>query len=104
MRKFIQMYSAYVKKGAFEEPFGETADWTRFIAGRPDPVVVPRLKQEIEVIGVWDTVGALGVPYMGHIWRRDHSDSRKPFQFHDVKLNSRQSDRPCRCSTSIFAD
>jgi uncharacterized protein (DUF2235 family) len=90
MRKFIQMYSAYVQVGKFDVPFGETPTWTQFIAGESHPVVIPRHTQEIKVVGVWDTVGALGVPDMGHIWRRDHSDTRKPFQFHDVKLNKRE--------------
>jgi hypothetical protein len=111
MRKFIQMYSAFVDKGVFEPTFGATAEWSNFIKTRPDPVVVGREKQEIEVIGVWDTVGALGVPDMGHIWRRDHSDTRKPFEFHDVKLNSRMYRRlvfvctlsgSCRLTTRLF--
>jgi hypothetical protein len=111
MRKFIQMYSAFVDKGVFKTTFGATAEWSNFIKTRPDPVVVGREKQEIEVIGVWDTVGALGVPDMGHIWRRDHSDTRKPFEFHDVKLNSRMYRRlvfvctlsgSCRLTTRLF--
>jgi uncharacterized protein (DUF2235 family) len=87
MRKFIQKYSAYVSKGVFEPAFGETDDWKEFTAPEHNRVVVDRHTQEIKVIGVWDTVGALGVPAMGHIWRREHTEHRKPYQFHDVALN-----------------
>lgn len=93
MRKFIHLYSAYVTKADFKVPFGLSKEWKDFLVAEPDAVLVPRGKQEIKVIGVWDTVGALGVPAMGHIWRREHTKSREPFQFHDVTLNSSTSIR-----------
>ncbi|MFT3741569.1 MAG: DUF2235 domain-containing protein [Gammaproteobacteria bacterium] len=34
----------------------------------------------IRFIGVWDTVGALGIPFSGRQWKR--------YQFHDVELSS----------------
>lgn len=40
--------------------------------------------QAIEMIGVWDTVGALGVPLLGSL----HLPGNLDWQFHDVKLSS----------------
>jgi uncharacterized protein (DUF2235 family) len=91
MRRFIQMYSAFVAEGKFgpEDPdFGETEDWQKFITEeKPGSLMVERHKQEIKVIGVWDTVGALGVPAIGHYWIREHTESRDQYKFHDVELN-----------------
>ncbi len=42
-------------------------------------------EQEIEVIGVWDTVGAMGIPGLDGRFRLMHG---LDWQFHDVKLSS----------------
>lgn len=45
------------------------------------------LTRRIKVVGVWDTVGSLGVPDMGGV---DHGRLRKKFGFHNVKLSRRK--------------
>ncbi|RDW89514.1 hypothetical protein BP6252_01546 [Coleophoma cylindrospora] len=40
--------------------------------------------RSVKVVGVWDTVGALGVPDGLFL---DHSDTRVQYSFHNVKLN-----------------
>lgn len=91
MRRFIQLYSSFVDEGKFgtnDDPFGKTKAWQDFITIEdPDALVVQREKQKIKVIGVWDTVGALGVPAIGHYWVREHTSSRAQYKFHDVELN-----------------
>jgi uncharacterized protein (DUF2235 family) len=44
--------------------------------------------RQVKVVGVWDTVGSLGVPDVGGI---DHGRLRKKFGFHNVKLSRRKS-------------
>jgi hypothetical protein len=46
------------------------------------------LTRHIKVVGVWDTVGSLGVPDMGGV---DHGRLRKKFGFHNVKISRRKS-------------
>jgi hypothetical protein len=46
----------------------------------------------VQVIGVWDTVGAMGIPDIGHIIKVDNSFWRKQYEFHDTDLNPSESD------------
>jgi uncharacterized protein (DUF2235 family) len=88
MPEFIELYKAYIDKGAFTVDFAKTDAWTQFRKRKGDRhAVVPSYTQETEVIGVFDTVGALGVPDLGHFIRIDNSATRQPYQFHDVELN-----------------
>ena len=57
----------------------------------PDPIdVLPRFPARHEVVpikcvGVWDTVGALGIPGAGHVF----TDVKNLYQFHDTDLGPR---------------
>jgi uncharacterized protein (DUF2235 family) len=88
MPEFIELYKAYIDAGDFSVDFAKTEAWTEFRKRKEDRhAVVPSYTQETEVIGVFDTVGALGVPDLGHFIRFDNSATRQPYQFHDVELN-----------------
>jgi uncharacterized protein (DUF2235 family) len=53
----------------------------------PDPGPDPGDAFPVHLIGVWDTVGALGVP--AHLGLLGLLDVRKDHEFHDVRLNPR---------------
>ena len=92
MREFIELYSAYIDAGVFDEDFARTEGWQQFKKRKGNQhAIVPSSTQPVEVIGVFDTVGALGVPDLGHIIRIDNSGLRKQYQFHDVELNPGKS-------------
>ena len=44
--------------------------------------------RKVKVVGVWDTVGSLGIPDVAWF---DFSDYRKQYGFHNVKLNESRS-------------
>lgn len=93
MREFIELYSAYVNEGDFDTDFAKTEAWEEFRTKKGDRhTIVPSYAQEVEVIGVFDTVGALGVPDLGHFITLDNSMLRQPYQFHDVELNPGKPD------------
>lgn len=85
MRTFIQLYSTYVEEGKFEKTFTQSPQWEEFKRDSTCGITTPPRTQEVEVIRVWDTVGALGVPDGNHYLKLDVSRHRKPFEFHDVK-------------------
>lgn len=65
-------------------------DWVAFTSLDENQGMFIQRKVDIKVIGVWDTVGALGIPDMGH-WRKlVFSGSKERHQFHDVNLNQRE--------------
>lgn len=87
---FLQLYSAYVGSDKFSVPFAKTEEWKAFVqsqGGRQTVEGCGSYQVPVEVIGVWDTVGALGVPDVGHLIKIDNSAFRKQYQFHDVELN-----------------
>ncbi|KAF3001504.1 hypothetical protein E8E13_008984 [Curvularia kusanoi] len=49
-----------------------------------DGVEPPEASRSIKVVGVWDTVGSLGLP---DIFGHDNGDWRKQYEFHNVKLS-----------------
>lgn len=112
MPDFIKIYSDYTKLEGWDrkkledelneskpgEPQHEKRElsfavykkWVEFTSMAKNSGMFAQKKVDIKVIGVWDTVGALGIPDLGH-WRKlDFSGSRKRHQFHDVNLNKRE--------------
>ncbi|KAJ9116316.1 hypothetical protein QFC22_004756 [Naganishia vaughanmartiniae] len=88
--EFLRLYSAYVDSDKFSTPFAMTKEWKQFVESKKGKHVVPgygSYKVPVDVIGVWDTVGALGVPDVGHFLKIDNSNLRKQYKFHDVELN-----------------
>ncbi|KAF2838110.1 hypothetical protein M501DRAFT_992982 [Patellaria atrata CBS 101060] len=86
MRRFLEMYSHYIKAEKFEEGFSKYSEWQTFTSKYP--VYIERAEAvTIQAIGVFDTVGALGVPDVGHIFRKDNSRLRKAYQFHNTNLS-----------------
>jgi hypothetical protein len=91
MRSFLKLYHNYIKEEKFDGGFGNSKLWQDYIVSNPSYAIVEGKDVAVKVIGVWDTVGALGVPDMGHLVRRDNSRYRKAYQFHDVELNDSTS-------------
>ncbi|KAF4553039.1 Alpha/beta hydrolase domain-containing protein 4 [Elsinoe fawcettii] len=97
MRDFLAMYNTYIKAGDFEHTFPETDTWKRLVKeqGEKQVYTTKAGHVKIKVIGVFDTVGALGVPDMGHyvrfnllkMWPFRVLPNRKTYEFHNVKLN-----------------
>ncbi|KAF2157493.1 hypothetical protein K461DRAFT_250532 [Myriangium duriaei CBS 260.36] len=92
MRKFLKLYNSYTS--AFEsadkapqQQFHEWGPWTEYVKDNADCYASKEVP--VKVIGVFDTVGSLGVPDLGHVYRKDNSAIRKAYQFHDVELNDR---------------
>ncbi|KAM0545824.1 hypothetical protein ACHAPJ_011151 [Fusarium lateritium] len=89
MTHFLEHYGNYIRKEDFTKPFSQSKHWTEFAAHSPSAVYCPGKDTVIQVIGVWDTVGALGIPDTGHwIFKRDNSGRRKAYQFHDTDLSA----------------
>ena len=84
------LYAQYIKAEKFDKIFSETEPWKAFVrekqAGRGHAVQLGK-DVVVQVIGVWDTVGALGIPDVGHLIKFDNSALRKQYQFHDTNLN-----------------
>ena len=95
MQYFPQVYRAYMNNHDSKMRFKDSGHWKRLAGIEPplkeeDPVL--RLKpndesREVKVIGVWDTVGSLGVPDIGPF---NNGNLRKKFGFHNVKLSGRE--------------
>lgn len=85
--EFLQLYGNFIRAEKFSTPFTQTKAWTDF-AKDPKRLISPAKEVVIDVIGVWDTVGALGVPDLGHWLKKDNSGWRKAYQFYDTDLSS----------------
>ncbi|EKG18746.1 protein of unknown function DUF2235 [Macrophomina phaseolina MS6] len=90
MPQFLRLFGAYIKaQELFEKPqlLDQTDGWRQFCKDYPDCLVSSREKTVIQVIGVWDTVGALGVPDidLGFL-KLDNSRLRKAYQFYNTHL------------------
>ena len=94
MQFFHDIYRRYEAfgldpNGSNGQSFRETPAWKElidkkiFMKGPPSEA-----SRSIKVVGVWDTVGSLGVPdILGH----DNGDLRKKYGFNNVKLSERKS-------------
>lgn len=104
MRKFLTLYNAYIQAEKFEKDFAHSEDWQKWTALYPDYLVSKPDDITIQVIGVFDTVGAMGVPDMGHTQytRIDMSRTRKKYEFIDTRLSPRTN--PMRLPRSTFTD
>jgi uncharacterized protein (DUF2235 family) len=71
--KFQSAYEIYRSKSPADKPDGTGA--VAFIRKFSRPI------DKIKFIGVWDTVGALGIPGLFNFLGREH------FEFHDVRLS-----------------
>ncbi|QPC70602.1 hypothetical protein HYE68_001354 [Fusarium pseudograminearum] len=88
MAHFLEHYGDFIRGEDFSKPFVETGHWAKFQAHSPSAVACPGKDTVIQVIGVWDTVGALGIPDMGH-WIKIKNDwLRKAYQFHNTDLSA----------------
>jgi uncharacterized protein (DUF2235 family) len=111
MQLFPQIYRAYQTNDE-GLPFQETQAWKDFVSGklskhgeqmdesqrdsdhkkraqsweiRPHgDLTVSEDSRKVKVVGVWDTVGSLGVPDVAFINNANH---RTKYGFHNVKLN-----------------
>ena len=118
MQLFPQIYRAYMSN---EEglPFRETQAWKEFVDGKltrrgtelsqserikgikeraqsweispHHELVPPESSRKVKVVGVWDTVGSLGVPDVAWF---DFTNLRTKYGFHNVRLGERE----CACS------
>jgi uncharacterized protein (DUF2235 family) len=93
MPKFIKTYYDFTKMDPKIRPksFNLCEAWANWAKARADHAVATRDKVTVKVVGVWDTVGSLGIPDMGHFITIDNSWARKAFEFHDTELNDRES-------------
>lgn len=95
MADFVRLYALYNQKNcnARASQFRYDEAWLKFIEGKNYAIVKPE-DVVIKVIGVWDSVGALGIPDMGHIVNVDMSMFRKKHEFIGVDIDER---RPPHC-------
>jgi uncharacterized protein (DUF2235 family) len=95
--RFLALYAKYIEAGEFGEIFSKTQPWKAFVeekqrSGNGRGHAVEQGKDVVvQVIGVWDTVGAMGIPDIGHIIKVDNSFWRKQYEFHDTDLNPSES-------------
>lgn len=107
MQFFPRIYRAYMKYGTQHgkdtknvngqkqgkvanngKGFRDSEEWTTLVKAGTfiDNQPPTEASRKIKVVGVWDTVGSLGVP---DIAGADLGDLRKKFGFHNVKLSKR---------------
>jgi uncharacterized protein (DUF2235 family) len=94
MGTFLRLYNDYVKAGNFGTKFSATEPWKEFVEKSVQTQghrVVSGDDVVVQVIGVWDTVGSLGVPDIGHLLVWDNSKSRAQYEFYDTDLNTSKS-------------
>lgn len=91
MTYFLEHYGNYIRGEDFKKTFAESSHWTKFLAHSSSAVACPAKDTVIQVIGVWDTVGALGIPDMGHLINIDNSWLRKAYQFHNTDISASKS-------------
>lgn len=101
MQTFIRHYTAWQKFLTEHQDknieMSSYEPWVNFITQNKNVFITQASKGTVEkkfrdaepvvqVIGVWDTVGSLGVPDMGH-WLQVWKSDKAPYKFHDVNLN-----------------
>ncbi|KAL1647047.1 hypothetical protein SLS58_002817 [Diplodia intermedia] len=87
MPYFLEQYGNYIRAENFSKPFTQTELWKSFTSKSPEPLVAAAKDIVIQIIGVWDTVGSLGVPDLGHWLKKDNSGWRKAYQFYNTDLS-----------------
>ena len=101
MPVFISNYNVYIHRNdGIEEDFTEYPPWKNF-SDRGGHVISPPADIKIQVIGVWDTVGALGIPDLGH-WFKWYKADKKAYQFYDTSLNDSESCNFVNHSSPMF--
>lgn len=94
MSAFLKAYSAYLHPTKLypkeHKPFGECTPWKEFENSNTGVKYANCLpgKVDIDVIGVWDTVGSLGVPDLGHLWKYHKADP-SVYECYDTDLHPR---------------
>jgi hypothetical protein len=66
--------------------FKEFKPWVKYTKETPEYFTDVKENVTIQVVGVWDTVGSLGIPDIGHVWTI-HKADRKAYQFYNTDLN-----------------
>lgn len=86
MKHFIKHYAEFKKSEEGRPAFEAFPLWVQFTRETPFYLTESKANVVIQVIGVWDTVGSLGVPELGHFWTFKPADT-KYYEFHDTNLN-----------------
>lgn len=86
MSSFIQHYAEYMKIDKGRPNFNEYEPWVQYTKQNLDYLKESRENAVIQVIGVFDTVGSLGVPEIGHFWTLKKADT-KYYEFYDTNLS-----------------
>ncbi|KAF8851311.1 hypothetical protein BDZ45DRAFT_154222 [Acephala macrosclerotiorum] len=92
MSAFLKAYAAYLHPTKAypkeHKPFSTCKPWAEFLQANSGVKYANCLpeKVDIEVIGVWDTVGSLGVPDLGHLWRYHKADP-SVYECYDTDLH-----------------
>ena len=86
MGAFIKHYADFKKIQKGRPDFSDYPPWVQFTQENPDYLIDKKEDVVIQVIGVWDTVGSLGVPELGHFWTLRKADT-KYYEFYDTNLS-----------------
>jgi uncharacterized protein (DUF2235 family) len=87
MNEFIKHYADYKRTPEGRPKFDAYPPWVKYTKENPDYGIETRENAVVQVIGVWETVGALGVPELGHFWTLKQADT-KEYEFYDTNLNN----------------
>lgn len=90
MSDFIKLYAEWQKTPKGRPLFNLYPPWVQFKNDHPTYFVETKENVVIQVIGVWDTVGALGVPEFGHFWKVREAD-KDQYEFYDTNLSECKS-------------
>ena len=85
MGSFIKIYADWKNTPSGRENFDKDPPWIQFAKDHPAHLLETREKVIIQVIGVWDTVGALGIPEFGHFFKVRAADEGE-YKFYDTNL------------------
>jgi uncharacterized protein (DUF2235 family) len=86
MKVFVSSYAQYRNTKSGRPGFDRYQPWMDFADSHPQYLVEDRRNVVVQVIGVWDTVGALGIPELGHFWTIRKADT-KYYEFYDTNLS-----------------
>jgi uncharacterized protein (DUF2235 family) len=90
--QFIKQYNSYINSKNTDPvpPFSQYAPWIKYLTEQGEKSITIADNVNVKVIGVWDTVGSLGVPDLGHFWNWHKADTRL-YQFQNTNINDRKT-------------
>ncbi len=87
---FFKYYNPFIHEKTQNDQspifFSDFEPWKQFVASNQGNPIATQSDVNVQVIGVFETVGSLGIPEIGWGWTW-HKADLKAYQFYDTNLN-----------------